>query len=403
MPPATTDPTIAATRQRVRDQMPITAKWAYFDHAAVAPLSGPATEAVRDWIAEASQEGDTVWPRWAARLEQTRRTAAGMIGAAADEIALMPSTTAGINLVAEGLDWREGDNVVIPEGDFPSNQYPWMQQADRGVEVRRVPTDLGRIDLDQLRAACDARTRVVSVSWVAYQSGYRQPLDAIADITHSTGGNDGAGALFFLDAIQGLGVLPLDLAQTPIDFLAADGHKWMLGPEGAGVAYVRAEHLDRLRARGVGWGSVPMSQGFDKIELNLKPAASRYEGGSANMIGQIAFGASLDLLTAEPTERIAASILDLTDYLCDRLPESGARVASIRTPEANGHDPRSGIVVIDTPGVDPTAARARLMEAGVVTMVRGGRLRMSPHAYTSYDEVDRLVAALTETLSGSPA
>lgn len=396
MPPAATDPTIAATRQRVRDQMPITAKWAYFDHAAVAPLSGPATEAVREWIAEASLEGDTVWPRWAARLEQTRRGAAQMIGAAADEIALMPSTTAGINLVAEGLDWRDGDNVVIPEGEFPSNQYPWMQQADRGVEVRRVPTDRGRIDLDALRDACDTRTRVVSVSWVAYQSGYRLPIDAIADIAHA------AGAYFFLDAIQGLGVLPLDLAQTPIDFLAADGHKWMLGPEGAGVAYVRADHLDRLRARGVGWGSVPMSQGFDTIELNLKPAASRYEGGSANMIGQIAFGASLDLLTEEPTERIAASILDLTDYLCDRLPESGARVASIRTREPNGHDPRSGIVVVDTPGVDPTAARAQLMEAGVVTMVRGGRLRMSPHAYTSYDEVDRLVDALKETLPGSP-
>lgn len=403
MPPATTDPTIAATRQRVRDRMPITAKWAYFDHAAVAPLSGPAVEATQAWIAQASQEGDTVWPQWAKRLEQVRRTAAGMIGASADEIALVTNTTAGINLVAEGLDWREGDNVVIPAGCFPSNVYPWMQQADRGVEVRCVPTDNGRIDLDTFRALCDERTRVVSVSWVDYKSGYRQPLDAIADIAHSTGANDGAGTYFFLDAIQGLGVYPLDLAQTPIDFLAADGHKWMLGPEGAGVAYVRAEHLDKLRARGVGWGSVPMNQGFDTIELNLKPAASRYEGGSANMVGQIAFGASLDLLTEEPTERIAASILDLTDYLCDRLPESGARVASVRAVEPNGHDPRSGIVSVETPGSDPTAVRARLMEAGVVTMVRGGRLRMSPHAYTSYDEADRLVDALSTCLAGTPS
>lgn len=387
MPPAPSSPADpAVTRQRLRDAMPITAKWAYFDHAAVAPLSGPARDRITAWAAEASAEGDTNWLAWDREVEKTRRTAGKLIGAAPEEIALVPSTTAGINLVAEGLDWREGDNVVVLADEFPSNLYPWMQQAWRGVETRTVPTDCGRINPDELRAACDARTRVVSVSWVGYATGYRQPLDVIAEIAHS------AGALFFLDAIQGLGVFPLDVGQTPIDFLAADGHKWMLGPEGAGIAYIRREHLEILRPMGVGWHSVVGSTDYTKIELNLKPSADRYEGGSANMPGHLAMGASLELLTAQPTSDVAAAVLDVTDYLCDRLASVGAGVASHRAAEPDGHDPRSGIVVADV--ADPVAARKRLLEAGCVTSVRGGRLRMSPHGYTSYDDVDRLIDVL---------
>ncbi|CAN0348010.1 unnamed protein product, partial [Ectocarpus sp. 4 AP-2014] len=279
---------------------------------------------IQVWAAGAAAEGDTPWLSWDRRLNETRQKAARLMGASSDEVALVHSTTEGINLVAEGLDWREGDNVVVLADEFPSNLYPWMQQAWRGVETRTVPTDQGRLDLDALRGACDDRTRVVSVSWVGYASGYRQPIEAIADIAHS------AGALFFLDAIQGLGVFPLDLAQAPIDFLAADGHKWMLGPEGAGVAYIRQQHLERLRPLGVGWNSVEGAGNFGKIELKLKRTAARYEGGSANMIGHIALGASLDLLMAQPTADVAAAILDITDYLVERLPEAGARVASHR-------------------------------------------------------------------------
>lgn len=376
--------------------MPVVERWAYFDHAAVAPLSGPARDALRSWAEEAASEGDTVWLDWDRRVEQTRQSAARLVNAPADEIALMPSTTAGINLVAEGLDWRDGDNVVVLADEFPSNLYPWMQQQDRGVETRLVPTDVGRIDLDRLREACDARTRVVSVSWVGYATGYRQDLEAIAQIAHSAGGASDDRALFFLDAIQGLGVYPLDVQATPIDFFAADGHKWLLGPEGAGVAYLRKECLQRLRPLGVGWNSVVGAANFGQIELNLKPSAARYEGGSANMPGMHALGASLELLQEQPTADVAAAVLEITDYLCERLASIGATVASHRAPEASGHDARSGIVVADLSQGSPDEARKRCAAAGVAVSVRGGRLRMSPHAYTSYDDVDRLISALNE-------
>lgn len=370
--------------------MPVTERWAYFDHSAVAPLSDPARKVLTDWANEAALEGDTKWLEWDARVQESRRLASQLINADTKEIALVRSTTEGINFVAEGLDWNEGDNVVVPADEFPSNLYPWMQQAYRGVETRMVPTDNGRLDPDVLRQACDERTRVVSVSWVGYASGYRQNLNTIAEIAHSK------GALFFLDAIQGLGVYPLDVTQTPIDFLAADGHKWMLGPEGAGVAYIRQEHLERLRPFGVGWNSVVGAANFGEVKLNYKKNAGRYEGGTTNMVGQLAFGASLGLLMQQPTADIQTAVLNITDYLCERLTEIEATIISQREREPCGHDPRSGIVSADLPGVDPAEARRRLLDAGVVTSVRGGHLRMAPHAYTSYEEVDRLIDVLKQ-------
>jgi selenocysteine lyase/cysteine desulfurase len=186
-------------RNRLRALMPVTKKWTYFDHAAMAPLPMPAGDVLRKWIDEAVNEGTPKWPEWVAQVERMRADAARMIGADADEIALVRNTTCGISLVAEGLSWKPGDNVVTLADEFPSNMFPWLQLADRGVETRRVPTENGRLNLDDLAAACDARTRLVSVSWVGYATGYRHDIERIVEIAHSR------GALMFLDAIQGLG------------------------------------------------------------------------------------------------------------------------------------------------------------------------------------------------------
>jgi selenocysteine lyase/cysteine desulfurase len=374
---------IAETRQRLRTEMPIAEHWAYFDHAAVAPLTAPAAAAVKQWCEESLRDGDTRWPEWSRRAEATRDAAARLIGADREEIALVPSTTAGITLVSEGLDWQTGDNVVTLADEFPSNAYPWLNLASRGVETRRVATDNGRLNLDKLAAACDARTRIVSVSWVGYATGYRHEVDRIAAIAHEH------GALMMLDAIQGLGAFPLDVRQTPIDFLSADGHKWMLGPEGAGIAYIRREHLDRLRPIGVGWHSVVHASDYTRIELDLKPSASRYEGGSQNMVGMLGFGASLELLLALGLENIAASILDITDSACERLQAIGATIISDRQRER-----RSGIVAFELPGRDSLSVKKHCLKQNVVLSCRAGRLRISPHAYNNEEDLDRLVAAL---------
>jgi len=379
-----TKETIAETRCRLREAMPVAERWAYFDHAAVAPVSGPANEALRLWLDEATRDGDTRWPEWSRALGEMRRTAAEFIGAEEDEIALVPNTTTGINLVAEGLDWQSGDNVVTLEDEFPSNAYPWLNLASRGVETRRLPTDRGIVDLNRLADACDARTRLVSVSWIAYASGCRRDLATIAQVAHA------CGALFLVDAIQGMGAFPLDVKTANIDFLAADGHKWQLGPEGAGIAYIRREHLPRLRPFGVGWHSVVHSQDFSQIELRLKESASRYEGGSHNMAGFLALGASLRLLGSLGIENIAATILDFTERACGALEQLGATVLSTRK-----DGKRSGIVAFDLPGRDAMELRKHCLAQGVVLSCRGGHLRISPHAYNNEEDLERLVDALS--------
>lgn len=376
-------------RQRLRAEMPVAERWAYFDHAAVAPIPERAAAAVRKWCEESLTDGDTRWPEWSRGSEATRDAAARLIGADRDEIALVPNTTAGITLVSEGLDWRPGDNVVTLADEFPSNAYPWLNLASRGVETRRVPTATnGRLDLEKLAAACDGRTRIVSVSWVSYSTGYRHEIKRIAAIAHEH------GALMMLDAIQGLGALPFRVRDTPIDFLSADGHKWMLGPEGAGFAFIRREHLDKLRPFGVGWHSVVHSSDYTHIELNLKPSAARYEGGSQNMVGMLGFGASLELLLELGVENVAASIFDITNTACERLQTAGAIVISDRRPEH-----RSGIVAFEWPGPDPLAVKKHCLKQKVVLSCRAGRLRISPHAYNNEEDLDRLIEAL-ESFSG---
>jgi selenocysteine lyase/cysteine desulfurase len=313
-----------------------------------------------------------------------------MIGASADEIALIGNTTAGISLVAEGLDWRPGDNVVTLADEFPSNVYPWFNLESRGVETRRVPTDAsGQLDLDKLATACDDRTRVVTVSWIGFATGYRHDVKRIASIAHEK------GALMFLDAIQGLGVFPLDVMEMGIDFLAADGHKWMLGPEGAGIAYIRREHLEKLRPIGPGWHSVRPGQDYTHIELNLRPTAARYEGGSQNNAGMLALGASLELLTSLGVETLAACVLDISDRACERLRDIGATIVSNRRLDHRDGEQRSGIVAFEMPGRDAMALKRHAMRQDVVFGVRAGRLRISPHAYNNEKDLDRLVNAIT--------
>jgi selenocysteine lyase/cysteine desulfurase len=379
------------TRRKLRAEMPAAKKYAYFDHAAMSPLPRTTANAFEKWLNEAVEIGNPVWGDWVKGVEAMRATASQMIGANPDEIALVNNTTGGISLVAEGLDWREGDNVVTFADEFPSNVYPWMNLASRGVETRRVPTDVsGRPDLVRLAEACDTRTRIVTVSWVGFATGYRHDVRRIADIAHEH------GSLMFLDGIQALGVFPLDVDEFDIDFLSADGHKWLLGPEGAGIAYICRKHLDQLRAIGPGWHSVNPGQDYTHIELNLRPTAARYEGGSQNNAGMLALGASLRLLNELGVKNIAAAVLDITDRACERLAKAGATIVSDRDLNHRKGEQRSGIVSFEWPGHDPMAVKRYAMrQRDVIFGCRAGRLRISPHAYNNEEDLDRLMEALT--------
>jgi selenocysteine lyase/cysteine desulfurase len=245
------------------------------------------------------------------------------------------------------------------------------------------------LDLERLAEACDERTRIVTVSWIGFATGYRHDVAKIVEIAHKR------GALMFLDAIQGLGAFPLDVNELGIDFLAADGHKWLLGPEGAGIAYIRRENLNRLRPLGPGWHSVMPGQDYTHIELNLRNSAARYEGGSQNNAGFLAFGASLELLSELGAENLAASVIDITEKACERLVKIGAKIVSDRRKDHRDGQQRSGIVSFELPGRDPMAMKKHAKGLDVIFGCRAGRLRISPHAYNNEEDLDRLVDALT--------
>ena len=369
--------------------MAITAKWSYLDHAAVGPLSGPAADAMRSYATQAEREGDTVWPSWNARVESLRGEFAALLGASAAEVCFVPNTSAGISLVAEGFPWRAGDNVVIPGGEFPSNRFPWENQRSRGVELRIASTSNGRIDPDALFSSVDGSTRLIALSWVGYASGFRADLAEIVDRAHR------AGILVFVDAIQGLGMFDLDLSEIDVDFLAADGHKWLLGPEGFGVAVIRERHLETLRCGTIGWNSVRNTFNYADPKLELRKTAARFEPGSANMSAAAALGASLEMFLAvrehHGRDAIENRVLSLVDELDQRLSAVGAISRLPREP-----DHRSGIVTFDVPGRDPVAVRKRAMELGCVVSCRGGGIRAGIHAYNDGADLERLVAAVAD-------
>ncbi|MFM9965018.1 MAG: aminotransferase class V-fold PLP-dependent enzyme [Planctomycetaceae bacterium] len=393
-----------------RQQMPVAERWAYFDHAAVAPLSLPAARLLSEWASEVARNGDANWSEWRKRVGPVRDSAARLLGCQSSEVAFVPNTTSGLSIIAESFAWQPGDNVVLASGEFPANRNSWRGLIPRGVEVRIVESDPGTdvCEIDKLLAATDARTRIVTASWVGFVTGWRHDLDALADACHRR------GILLCVDAIQGLGVIPLDLSQTPVDFLAADGHKWMLGPEGAGLLFIRQEHLERLRPTGIGPNSIGFSGSylgqlsdytFDLAEAaapyrvarplhsrEMWPAARRFEGGTANAGGILALGASLDLLLSFGIDAIWSRLCDINDQLRQLLESSGFTVRSSPLPER-----RSGIVACEVSDDERKRIQSTARAGGAILNFREGLMRFSPHAYTNDEDLERLRLVLTKS------
>ena len=364
-----------------RSAFPVVDRWAWLNHAGTGPLPTPAVDAMAARARAQSLEGGRAWDDHLARQAEVRAAAARLLGVPDDDVAFVRSTTDGLALAAEGLGLRAGDRVVLPDCEFPSNVYCWTALRERGVTV-----DLVALDRLLDAVATGPAPAVVACSWVQFGRGERTDLAALAAAAHEV------GALLVVDAIQGAGVLPAALEAWGVDVAAADGHKWLLGPEGCGLLYVRGSVRDRLRPVSPGWNSVAHRQEWENRELVHDPSARRYEGGTPNTVGIAGLGASLDLLLAAGVDSVWRHV----DRLCDRVAGGvaalGATVLSDRTPGR-----RSGIVTFRFEGgIRNGDLVDRLHGQGVATAARGGGVRVSPHGYTTDEEADRLLAALAD-------
>ncbi|WP_295542239.1 aminotransferase class V-fold PLP-dependent enzyme [uncultured Thiohalocapsa sp.] len=374
-------------RDLLTDELGLDDGLIYLNHAAIAPWPKRAVAAVQTFAAGCGSAGSQGYPQWQATEQRLRGHLAALIGAALPEdIALAKSTSEALSFVAQGLDWQPGDTVVGIEQEFPSNRIVWEALADRGVEYRRLDLNASDDPEADLLALCDARTRLCAVSWVQYASGLRLDL---ARLGH---GLRARGVLFCVDGIQGLGALPFSLAEVPADFIAADGHKWMLGPEGVALCWVRPALRDALRLSQYGWHMVEDMGDFGRKDWQPAHSARRFESGSPNMLGIHALEASLSLLLEVGLDAVAGAIAERCDRLVELVDRHGLELISPRAPER-----RAGIVTFRVPAVDQQALYRALMRRGLMCANRGGGLRFSPHGWTPPEHLDKAMALTLET------
>lgn len=370
----------------IRSLFPVTQKYVYLNHAAVSPLSTRVREAMTQLVADVALNGSVNYRDWLATYDRARQSAARLVNARPHEIAFMRNTSDAIAAVANGLKWRAGDNLVTTAVEFPANVYPWMRVAEKhGVTIKKAAERDGRIDTDELLALIDERTRVVTISWVQFASGFRSDIQRIGNFCRKR------GVFFFVDAIQGLGGLRMDVERDSVDAFAADAHKYLIGPEGIAVMYISERVLEQIEPTVVGWMSVKHWEDYLDYRMDFQEGALRFECGTLNTAGVYGLNAAIDLLLEIGPEPIEAHLLGLSDYLAERLPEKGYTVTSSRRAGET-----SGIVCCTHPRHTPAKLYHHLGERNIITAPRLGRLRVAAHFYNTRDDIDALVAALPE-------
>lgn len=359
-------------------EFPVSGDKVYLAHAGVSPVPACVERAVASAVSAAARDDQE--EGLSTLLRQTRARASELLGADPGEVALIGPTTTGISAVAAGLDWQAGDEVLIYQDDFPVNVYPWQALESRGVTVRRLSTPtLGEITPELVVEQLTAKTRLVALASCHFVSGYRIDHDAIGRLLRER------DVLFCLDAIQTLGAFPTTVEH--VDFLAADAHKWLLGPCAAGVFYVRRDLQDRLAPQAFGWNNVRCPNYVSQETMNLRSDARRYEAGSFNILGIAGLNAALGLLLEVGIAAIAADLTAKRTGLAAALQAKGYEVFF---PEGQQ---TGGITSCWREGTDMKAVGERLAAENIIASVRGDRagrdyLRFSPHFYNTSSDLD---------------
>lgn len=366
----------------IRKEFPVTENLIYFNHAGTAPIPLRVKESIDIFTEEFCKYGNFRQEKWSKKVEEVREKFASLINASTHEVAFVKNTSEGLSIVASDFLWNSGENVIITDMEFPANVYPWMNLRRRGVETRFVKASQGRIKIQDIEEAMDKNTRLLSISSVEYSNGFRNDLELLGSLCTKK------GVLFCVDAIQSLGVLEMDVKRYNIDFLAAGGHKWLLCIEGIGGFYCSERTLDLLHPSKVGWKSVVNWQDYSHYDLSLRSDASKFEEGTQNLVGILALGVSLDMLLQIGIRKIEERVGGLTDMIIEGLQGKGYKILS-----SLDRGERSGIVSFKGKK-DSAEIHSLLMERGIISALRMGAVRVSPHFYNSEEEVEQFLRQL---------
>jgi selenocysteine lyase/cysteine desulfurase len=368
-------------------EFPLAENLIYLNHASVAPWPTRTLAAVSEFAEQNCRCGAYFYPQWLHKEAELRGQLQALLNApSADDIALVKNTSEALSFVAYGLDWQPGDNIVTGNEEFPSNRLPWQSLAAQGVELRQADFNCGDTPEDALFALVDSRTRLLSVSSVQFASGLRMDMERIGAFCKKH------DVLFCIDAIQSLGAVHFDVQAYRADFVMADGHKWMLGPEGLGVFYTTPEARDKLRLTQYGWHMMKDTHNYENKPWEIHPTARRFECGSPNMLGIHALSASLSLLLETGMDAVESLLLERAAFLKELIHVNGA--LELIAPPASPL--KSGIVVFKHQTVATAELYAYLQEKGVVCAMRGGGIRFSPHFYTALEDIAGALAVVDE-------
>ena len=371
--------------QSIRDLFPAARKFTYLNSAAIGPLSTVTIKAVASQLEDVAANGSANMCEWFETQERVRRLAASMLGVKADDIAFTRNTSDGLCSVASGMRWAPGDNIVSFAEEFPANFYPWRKLRDEhGVELRLCPERDGRIDVEALCDLVDARTRLVTVSAVQYSTGFRIDLERIGrEARH-------VDALFGVDIIQAFGALPLDLSACRVDIAAGASYKWLCAPQGCGILYLSERARERVKPCSTGWLGVQDPWDFDDREQECRSDGRSWETGTGAFALMYGLEKSLELLRTLGPEKIAEYLRELTDFLCEILPLKRYSIVSSRDPAQ-----RSQIVSIEPHnGMGAQAVADILKQENIVVSARGRRVRIAPHIFNNFADIERLAACL---------
>jgi len=367
-----------------RSEFPITESYTFLNHAAVSPVSMRVVKAVESLFREFSHCGIDCYPKWMKRIAEVRRHFARLIHCDPDEVAFIGNTSEGLSAIAAGLEWKQGDIVLVPRPEFPANIYPWMNLERQGVLLQFIERQEGRFGVKEIENALRPDARLLSVSSVDFATGFRSDLEALGDFCKKK------GLLFCVDAIQSLGIIPMDVRKSGIHFLASGSHKWLLGAMGCGALFISKDVNDMVHPGRVGWKSVEDEEDFFRVHFDLKPDALRFEPGTLNVAGIYALGAALDLLLEVGIERIYQRVLAVNTLFFDGLMD---RNIHITTPMDKGE--RSGILSF-APSAEPTSLFKSLTRKKIMVSLRNGMIRISPHFYNDEQDVLRFFEALDD-------
>lgn len=366
------------------------------NHSGCAPIPQRTAQVVAKWADYMTRREAFRYAELEEAFEQARIPCATLLGVTAEQIAFTRNTSEGLSYVALGLDWKTGDEIVTTDQEFPSNLVIWLEMAKRlGLKVHQVPSGAdGSVSWQALLERVNQRTRVVTVSSVQFGTGAAVDLAQLgAALRHRE-------TLLVVDAVQSLGVLPMNAPDLGVDAIAAGGHKWMLAPEGCGLFYLSEKAMAQVRPTTLGWHSVVNAGSYDTIDIRPRVGIKRFEAGTANVLGATALGQSVAMLLEVGIETVRQRVFGLVASFFYALKERGCLIHS---PWVDGNQPQSGILIFSHPKMDSSQLHRELKKAAIEQVCRSKGVRFSPHFYQDHADVERTLAVLDGILPQSPS